>query len=249
MKKYFTINYIGGFASTIALLLFVYFQFIKTDNKIIYLNLGQAISLTEKKTDYDELQAQYFFNDSIVDNLWVLNFKLNNIGSQSIIGKGDRKDFIDEKMTLNLSEDFNILKLDSLSSNFPYSINYWENQIEIGFKQFKPDEFLEYRIFLIGKSKNENSPKLSIDERGLIEIETKVLEQNETVYSNRFMDRYSETVQNILSTISLLFLFIFMVIVQLSIMNWGKRRKNKIWYWLGLVALVILTTTISLNIV
>jgi hypothetical protein len=134
--------------------------------------------------DIEGLTVEYRYQDSIVENLWKMRYVISNVGSKTIIGKGDIKNILMENLCIGFSDSVRILSVIIDEKNFDISIlNAIDNSLELDFKQWKQSEFID--ITAIVENFGANSPFITIDEQDIIDSNVIISEYKPTENTNK----------------------------------------------------------------
>lgn len=166
MKTIKNIALIGTIVASIATIFGLAYQLTQSDKKTIEI---KELTL-EKLTDLpsvEGLKAKYTFKDSIVTSLWKLNYLITNLSEGPIIGEGNQKDIIKDKITFRVPDNFQILEVKKNDKNAPFIIRYDKSSIKVSFLQWISNESLDISIYVEQTSQGE-SPSLITNEREII---------------------------------------------------------------------------------
>lgn len=146
-----------------------------------------GIQFLTPKTEVDDFKGIYYYKDSLIDNLWVVDIKMINTGTETIIGKGSKKNIIEEDIPMKFSNDFKIVKVEKIKSDFKHRIKTLINtssEFSLSFNQWRKEETLIYKFYLISKN-NKTVPKLENIERSLINGDILIKELNHPNLNNK----------------------------------------------------------------
>lgn len=160
--------YFAGGASIIALSFFVYYQFIFKNVPIIDIKEVDVIQLTEIP-EVKKLKVSYKYDSINVKNLWKIKYFIRNIGSKNIIGEGNLKTIISNKIPLEISNVSRIFTIDIQNNDFPISIYRSNEKFNLDFKQWKSGEYFE--IHGLVETLSNKSPKITINPQEIIDSE------------------------------------------------------------------------------
>jgi len=215
MNKYFNIQVIGSVASIAALLFFIYYQYIFEKNTELQI---QEINNTEltKQNLVNNFDVTFNYNGSVVNNLWQSRFSVKNTGSTTIIGKGPKKNIIDSSLVFYVDTSYSILNIETLANSFPIIIDHNSNEFSVDFKQWRKNEFLEFKVFLEGKIGDSKSPVFKLNERDIINCKV----QNVTFSvsdnkpeNNKLIDIFPPELQSVLWWFTIIFYGIVVLII------------------------------------
>jgi len=156
----------------IATLIGLYLQWYEK-KPIIDLRQISIENLTDKPnvTGFD---ATYRFNDSIVKNLWRGYYIIENIGNETIIGTGTKKNIITDKIKVTTNSKFKILNFEVKNSNFPIQVlKDSDNNLLLDFLQWRQSEFFELQVYFEGTSSDTLNPIISINEREILNADVR----------------------------------------------------------------------------
>jgi len=162
------INYLIGIATLTGVGFTIYFQFIHKDIIEIEVKTIDRIQLT-KDLNIENLATKYLYLDSVeVNNLWKIRYVISNIGSKTIIARGNIKNILYDNLSISIKDTIRILAVNIEQTNFPISIlKYDSNMVFLDFKQWKPTEYID--ITAIIENFSESEPSFSIDERDIVD--------------------------------------------------------------------------------
>jgi len=161
------LSFLVGAATVAGVAMTIYFQFIHKDVIELEVKTIDKTQLT-KTPDENGLTVQYVYQDSIVKNLWKLRYVISNVGTKTIIAKGNNKNTILDHLPIVFKDSIKILSADINKSNFPVHLESLNsNIINMDFKQWKKSEFID--IIIIAENFSQTDPIISMDERDIID--------------------------------------------------------------------------------
>lgn len=162
-------NFIAGATSILGLLFFLYFQFLAVEITQIEIKEIDLTRLTEKP-DIDKLSVSYEYDSTEVKNLWKLKYFIQNIGSKTIIGEGQIKSIIPEKLPLSILGVDRVFDLEISASDFPVSLIKKNNSdFLLDFKQWKTGQYFEINGLV--ETTIDQEPSINIDSQDIIDSE------------------------------------------------------------------------------
>ena len=197
MKKIFKLEFIGSLASVIALIFFVYYQFIYEDNSILEIKIINKEELTKIPTD-NNLEVKYSLNGRNVTNLHKIRFSIKNIGNKTIIGK-ENIGLLTEPLPLILNGDAQLYGINITDKNFPIEIIKTDSlKRSLSFKQWRKGEFIELSAYL-NNSNYTQIKGFSINERDIIDgtIIISEFKNEELTREPKLIDKLPLKLQNI----------------------------------------------------
>lgn len=175
IKLIFT--YLVGFATIVGLGLTIYFQFIHKDVVKLEVKSIDKVQLTNTH-NIEDLTIKYLYQDSIeVNNIWKIRYVISNIGSKTIIAKGNNNNILHECLPIIIKDSVKILSL-NIESDFPITTRQENNTILLDFKQWKESEYID--IVALVENKVNVNPFVSIDERDIIDAKINYSEYKPT---------------------------------------------------------------------
>lgn len=161
------LSFLVGAATIVGFGMTIYFQFIHKEIIEVEVKTIDKTQLT-KVPDENGLTVQYLYQDSVINNLWKLRYVISNIGTKTIIAKGDNKNIILDCLPIVFKDSIKILSTSINNANFPISLDEKStNIINLDFKQWKKSEFMD--IIVIVESFSRTEPIISMDERDIID--------------------------------------------------------------------------------
>ena len=145
-----------------------YYQEVKPNNPRVEILEISNDNLTNLPT-IRNLKSEFYYNDSLISNLWKINASIQNIGPKTIIGKGNKKNLIGSGLTLKLEDGFNILNFNVNYSDFPFEVRKGSNQVSLTFNQWRKNEKFEITVYAEQIAENQNAPVLVINEREIVD--------------------------------------------------------------------------------
>jgi len=138
----------------------------------------KAINKTQliKIANINGLTVEFLYKDSVVKNLWKIIYSIKNVGSKTIITKGDSKNILEENLYISFNDSVKVLSVDTVIGNFPITtiIDFKNNVINLDFKQWKKSEYIS--IVAIVESYGESEPSIFIDSRDIVDAKVTFLE-------------------------------------------------------------------------
>lgn len=157
---------IGTICAVIAIIPIINLIFSKDTTELKILTI-EKMQLT-KIPEIDGLTANYFYQDSLVNNLWTIRAVIINTGSKPIIGKGTKTNLLSDSLLISISDSVKVLSIAINDKNFPISIiKNKDNTANLDFKQWKYLDAVE--IVAIVESFGKTTPFIYIDERDIID--------------------------------------------------------------------------------
>lgn len=166
MNKYLkNIALVMTIVAGIAAVIGMYTQY-KGDNPTIEIKNITRDKLTDLPK-VEGLNAEFYYKDSLVNSLWKLNYFISNSGNKTIIGEGNNKNIIKERLVFFLPENYKILELNTEQNTLPFDVYYSHNKVAIKFLQWKPNESFSLTLYVEELSENE-IPTLETNEREIL---------------------------------------------------------------------------------
>lgn len=227
-----TINYILTFVTIVAGLATVtglYLQFYES-KPIIEIKTISKDNLT-KLPSIDGLNAKYNYKNKEVKSLWKLHYVISNIGNEIIIGAGNKKNIIKDKISFSIDKNFKVLEVENRNSRFPFEIDIKDYSIDISFLQWKQKESIEL-IMYVEQLKENINPQLISNDREIInsEITYNTLEIEKLNTGVSLYSKLPDTLQTIIWWFSIIIYGLFLFILPLVwISELIKKIKYKTW--------------------
>lgn len=217
------------------------YQFTKTDKIEIEIKTIDKTQLT-KTPDIDALTVEYKYQDSIVKNLWKMRYVILNVGSKTIIGKGDNKNIILENLSISFNDSVKILSVYIGEKNFPVIIldDKIDKNLNLNFKQWKKSEFID--ITVIVENLGIHPPVVTIDERDI--IDSKIIyskfNPNELNDKRKKIDYLPKGVSNVLVWV-IIFVYIFSILFAIigTISNNFTKTERTTTFFIVLFAIML----------
>ncbi len=194
----------------------------------------------DKLTDLPKvegLKAQFYYKDSLVHSLWKLNYDITNIGNKAIIGEGNNKNIIKERLTFYLPDNYKILEVNTSQDTLPFELYNEKNKVKLKFLQWKPKESLNIIMYVEQLSEKE-IPTLKTDEREILNgIVNYTSIQSEIKEKQSLFDHLPRTIQSIFRWIGYVFFGLIIIVMPIVwISEFVKYAKYKKWkrsdYWM-----------------
>jgi hypothetical protein len=224
LKK--TIGFIGIVVTIVAGIIVAY-QFFHKDLIEIEVKTIDKTQLT-KTPDIEDLTVEYLYQDSVVENFWKIRCVISNIGSRTIIAKGDSKNIISEWLPIRFNENIKILSIVIDETNFPITImDITDNTVNLEFKQWKQAEFAD--IIALVENFGETEPSLFIDERDIIDSKVIFTEFKpiQIKVDRKLIERLPLTFANILKWIFVISIIMFIVLILIAVVVGIKKEPKE----------------------
>lgn len=118
------------------------------------------------------LKATYSYRDSVVSDLWKLEATVNNIGTETIVAIGAKKNITKSNgLYLSVLNGFKILNTSQIASSLPANVSV-ENDttLFLGFEQWRKAESVQIGLYLEKKGdRTSKMPMLSLNERQIVD--------------------------------------------------------------------------------
>jgi len=152
----------------------------------------EAINKTQltKIANIDGLTVEFLYKDSVVKNLWQIIYSIKNVGSKTIITKGDSKNILEENLSISFNDSVKVLSVDTVIGNFPITtiIDLKNNVINLDFKQWKKSEYTY--IVAIVESFGETEPSIFIDSRDIVDAKVTFLEHKPVERNKKIIEYF-----------------------------------------------------------
>jgi len=160
------INYLLGIATLTGFGMAIYFQFIHKDIIELEVKAIDRIQLT-KDLNVENLTTKYLYTDSVeVNNLWKIRYIISNVGTKTIIAKGNIKNIIYDNLSISIKDSIRIMAVNIEQTNFPISILKNDNNtVVLDFEQWRAAEYIDISAIIENFGKTE--PSMSIYERDI----------------------------------------------------------------------------------
>jgi hypothetical protein len=138
----------------------------------------KAINKTQltKIANIDGLTVEFLYKDSVVKNLWQIIYLIKNVGSKTIVAKGDSKNILEENLSISFNDSVKVLFADTAYGNFPITIIGFENNVaNLDFQQWQKSEYTY--IVAIVENFGETEPYIIINRRDIVDAKVTFLEQ------------------------------------------------------------------------
>ena len=166
IKSFFT--YFVGTISVLGAFMAGYFYFFDTDTIEIEVRVIDKMRLDTHNVE--NLTIKYLYQDSIeVNNVWTMRYVISNVGSKTIIAKGNNSNILLEYLPITIENSIQILSFEIASSNFPVTKRREGSKILLDFQQWRRNEYID--IVALIQSKNDIEPFISINDRDIIDAE------------------------------------------------------------------------------
>lgn len=117
--------------------------------------------------DTSVVQTKFYYEDSEVKNVYSSTLKLTNTGNNDLIGLGNAKSIITDKIDFKINNITNILNYD-VSQNDPNATIYIDsNFVHVSFNKWLENEKL--RIEFLTSSEVDSAPSFEINSRQLVD--------------------------------------------------------------------------------
>lgn len=249
MKKLFKLEIIGSIASILALLLFLYFQFIYQEKIIIEIQSINNETLTTSPTD-NKLTARYFFNDIQISRLEKMHFLIKNSGNRNIIGQGNQKDLLMESLPLNFTDNknFKILDIEIINKNFPITLKTDSLfKLNFFFKQWKVNEYVEIIAYIQNNSSLE-LPNFSIDDRDILNTQITYTDFQPRNEKRKLIDFFNVKIQKVLFWLAVI---LYSLLILATVNEIFKQTKNPeldtLWFKITITIIGIMIILIQIT--
>ncbi|GGK27742.1 hypothetical protein GCM10007962_22500 [Yeosuana aromativorans] len=198
-------------AGIVAVLSFIY-QIKSNDPKLEVLEISNDNLTNLPKVEY--LKSNFYYKDSLITNLWKLNAIVRNIGSKTIIGKGDNKNIIDNNLTFRLNNGFKLIDFNITQNDFPYNIRKDENIVSFDFVQWRENEKVDITIYAEQVSKESNELKIILNEREIIDGHVNYRKLSQEEDKNKIIaDFLPKPIRNVLYWVGIVFYGLIILIL------------------------------------
>ncbi|UMO88772.1 hypothetical protein HP572_04165 [Pectobacterium sp. PL64] len=222
MKKIFQlVLWISAIATILSFLLQL-----KTPSNELELKLISRDLLT-RPIEVDGLKSSYAYNDQPIQKLWQLRYILTNVGSKSLIGSGDKSSLINQTLTLEHGDDYEVLEYILNSNDFELYTD--KKGIHLKFLQWKPKESIEILLYL-SQVKGSDEPNLKINEREIIDgsITTSSLISSDTKrkFLYEYLPEYLHFLLKWFTTITFVIILLIIPFIITSTISENRNYKN-----------------------
>jgi len=196
---------------------FVYDRWIKPERLELEIKKIDTTQLTTLPKIHG-LSASFYFNDSLVTNLWRVKYVLTNIGSKTIVGEGSLKTVIGDNLRLKFKNPVSIYNIQISNENFPISLK----GDKFLFKQWRATEYVEIIAFV--ESKGKSAPEIQLDERDLIDgrITYTTFVTNDNLNETKLIDYMPDWLKSALKWI-----ITFVIVFSFFGLFWTVREQQK----------------------
>jgi hypothetical protein len=157
-----------------------------------------AINKTQltKVADIDGLTVEFLYKDSVVKNLWQITYFIKNVGSKTIVAKGDSKNILEENLSISFNDSVKVLLADTVRGNFPIKaiVDYENNIINLDFKQWQKSEY----TYIVATVENfgETEPSITINERDIVDAKVTFIERKfaETERKKKLIEYFGHSI-------------------------------------------------------
>ena len=222
---------------------FTLYQYSRDDTVKLEIKTIDKTLLT-KIPEIENLTVEYKYQDSLVNNLWRIRYVISNVGSKTVIGKGNNKNLLFDCLPISIYDSVKILSIEIDDKNFPISLNAKENIVNLDFKQWKKSEFID--IIAIVENLGKTTPFISIDYQDIIGAEIFFSEFNPTEknVNRKFIEFFPKVLIDILKWIVVIVILSLHTLIFISVRGEYKKanKKTKIIF-----VIIVLFTTIFIS--
>ena len=223
IKLIFT--YLAGFATVVGFGLTLYLQFFHKDTTILEVKSIDNVQLTNTES-VEDLTIKYLYQDSIeVSNIWKIRYVISNVGSKTIIAKGNNNNILYEYLPILIKDSVKILSL-NIAANFPINTQQENNTILLDFKQWKESEYID--VVALVENKSNVNPFISIDERDIIDAKINYTEYKPTEINEnkKIIDYLPKGFANFLKWAILIIVVIVVIVAVVAVNKQFKEDVN-----------------------
>lgn len=85
----------------------------------------------------ENLTIKHLYQDSIeVNNVWTMRYTISNVGSKTIIARGNNSNILQEYLPITVENSIKILSFE-IASNFPVTIRQEGSKVLLDFQQWR----------------------------------------------------------------------------------------------------------------
>lgn len=220
---------IVGIIAPIGILIASWIKIQNTDT-LLELQILNKENLTPKK-DIRELRGVYFYNDTIIQNLWLLDIKIINNGTETILGEGNRKTIVGDDISFTFSDSFSLIKFEILKNDIDAKIKEQSSGVSLNFLQWRANEEMRVKLYL--SSTNQSIvPNMTTKRREIIDGDIVINENldNSNKAFNSGLDYLPKMVATI-GRIGGIFFNAILFILAILFISTGLGNLRKILKW------------------
>lgn len=240
---------IGGLLVFITSLIIIY-EFVHKDRIELRIMPVSETQLT-KELNIEGLKAEYLYKDSVVKNLWSVQYIIGNYGSKTIYSQGNRKNIMPDHLSVIFKDSVKILSVKVDTTNSSISAIHKNDSIYFDFKQWKSSEYIIFTAIV--ENFGETKPSIYMEERGIYDAEVTFLEnkpQDINEYKSiieYFPNNAARTILKIEAIIFIILLNIIMVKIATKdyrekIKTNSVTRKDKIGVIFDVISAIVLAS-------
>jgi len=207
----------------------------------------RAINKTQltKVANIDGLTVEFLYKDSIVKNLWQVTYHIQNVGSKTIVAKGDSKNILEENLFISFNDSVKVLFVDSARGNFPIAtiIDFKNNIINLDFKQWQKSEYTY--IIAIVENFGEAEPSITIDRRNIVDAKVTFLEDKPVETKKKLIESFAHGILFDILKWEAIFLIIFpyVIFTMIDIRDFRKKtntsKKDKVGIVFSIISMIM----------
>ena len=161
------LTYFGVLATIAGLGITIYFHFFNID--VVQIEVRAIDKMRLDTHNVENLTIKYLYQDSIeVNNVWIMRYTISNVGSKTIIAKGNNSNVLQDYLPITIENSIQILSFE-VASNFPVTTHQENNKILLDFQQWRRNEYID--IVALVQSKDDINPFISMNERDINDAE------------------------------------------------------------------------------
>lgn len=204
MKKVIDLLGILGIVLGIITAIYViYHESFEEKNPIMQLSvLSTSHPTTMSKVD--GLLAKYKFKNRNVSDLWIEELSITNVGSTTLIGKGEQKNIIDDSLSFYIRRPFHFLSQIQANGDCGDVTYYLSNDTTVSMKfiQWRPKEHVTFKLYIEGDTSDAQGPVFSMNDRQIMNGIVKYLSAGDTDKNKLIKDSFEN--QAAISTVGLI---------------------------------------------
>ncbi|OFX55382.1 MAG: hypothetical protein A2046_02445 [Bacteroidetes bacterium GWA2_30_7] len=229
-KKIITwVSIIGSIASIIGLI------YIFSPLKENTLKLDVIVSSCDNLTIFNnikepEIKAEFEYKGNKISKLWRLNVVFKNVSEKTIIGDGQLKNILFDKLVFYVKKEYQIIDKKMIKSDFNHTLSILSNDtLLLSFGQWRFAEQLEYSLYVT--TELNTTPGIEIfyqpKDRQIIDGDINFVREIQTkeqeLITNRLGLPIKKVVYVLFIALSFAYLVVFLIIIVSNIIGYIRR--------------------------
>lgn len=164
------ITVVGAIIAVVTGAYTIYHEAFENKNPILNITIDNAEQATHVSKVVG-LEANYKFKKRKIKDLWIVDVSIENTSNATIIGKGDKKNIINDSLSLLLVHPYRLLDGVFTESDFNDVTfrSVVDTVINFRFTQWRPKEKIKLRFFIEGDTSVNSSPTFYMNDRQIID--------------------------------------------------------------------------------